>query len=610
MRARRERVLRLLLILGIIVALGLYSKDLSPPLQDLLEPWNRHLVEFMNDDALAENHLVPELPLPVAAPLGRHTYLDNGLLQVNPEGGHPIFELIASAEESWRAKRDRASTNFPQAVAEYKRRYKRSPPKGFDDWWIYVQENNVQLPDEYDTIYHDLEPFWGVSPGDLGVIREELEGKFDSFTLGKTEQTDRVRVLNTSLTPSRYHELLKSSEGILDLLNDVAASLPPFRAVFSPHDGPNRMSDYRVLQTALKAASESRYVSRNGFPSIYHSGWKAACSPDAPAAREDIDLDGELPEKSAGKSFVWDHRLTMDPCLHPRHFYQHGQFLSHGKGPTPQKEVIPEFSHCTSTLHHNIRIPTLYGWVDDIYPRSDDPEWADKPDERLLWRGRNTGMGYSAETRWANSHRIHLVRAANDLRGTLALLPPTVGSDAAAAPVGHSVRARKAHVNPALMDVAFTQAPIMCDEKTCRVLEELFPWREWQSLRQAGKYKYVMDADGNGWSGRFKRLLTSNAVVFKSTIYPEWYIDRIQPWLHYVPVQLDLSDLHDALTFFRGDAGGVGSHEELAHRIAVAGRIWSKTFWRREDLVAYFYRLILEYARVMSLDRDAMSYHG
>lgn len=73
-------------------------------------------------------------------------------------------------------------------------------------------------------------------------------------------------------------------------------------------------------------------------------------------------------------------------------------------------------------------------------------------------------------------------------------------------------------------------------------------------------------------------------------------MDRIAPWVHYVPIQLDLSDLHDALAFFRGDGNGDGAHEDLARNIAKAGRQWSKTFWRREDLVAYFFRCVSRFA--------------
>lgn len=68
------------------------------------------------------------------------------------------------------------------------------------------------------------------------------------------------------------------------------------------------------------------------------------------------------------------------------------------------------------------------------------------------------------------------------------------------------------------------------------------------------------------------------------------FMDRIAPWVHYIPIQNDLSDLMDALVFFRGDPVGNGAHDEMAKKIALAGREWSKIFWRREDMVAYNFR--------------------
>jgi len=96
--------------------------------------------------------------------------------------------------------------------------------------------------------------------------------------------------------------------------------------------------------------------------------------------------------------------------------------------------------------------------------------------------------------------------------------------------------------------------------------------------------------------------------VFKTTVYPEWcaqisllhpstdqragtrFLDRVAPWVHYVPIQNDLSDLWDAFVFFRGDPAGNDGHDELAKKMAKAGREWSKTFWRKEDLTAYMFR--------------------
>ena len=103
--------------------------------------------------------------------------------------------------------------------------------------------------------------------------------------------------------------------------------------------------------------------------------------------------------------------------------------------------------------------------------------------------------------------------------------------------------------------------------------------------------------------------------------------------MHYVPIQVDHSDLYDAYIFFRGGLYGEGNHDDLAKKIAYKGREWSRTFWRKEDMTAYFFRcvvfdqihiqrkgqglirgglsrLFLEYARLMSLDREGMTYNG
>ncbi|KAJ7220600.1 glycosyl transferase family 90-domain-containing protein [Mycena pura] len=549
----------------------------------------------------------PESPPWQPVRLAEHDFLDNGLLEVNPGAAHPIYGLIRRAEGEWRDKLVRASTTLPQAVAEYRRRYKRHPPKGFDGWWNYVRKHAIKLPDEYDSIHADLEPFWGIEPTDLFAIRTKLEAKVDSYTIGKTA-TSRISVVNTSFAPGRHDDLIKGSKAILDLLRDVEEFLPQFRAVFSPHDGPNRFSDYFVESAARQAAAEKRYIRRDELPKIDPIGWLSACASGSPGRNKSLNLDGDPPPKTIKKTFIYDHNRAMDPCLHPRHFWHHGQFLSHGKGPTPQHEMVPEFSYCSTHIHHNIRFPTPYSWVEDIFPRSDDPAWDEKSNDRAVWRGSNTGIRYTARTRWQTSHRIALMHAANDKDGNLTVLSPTKGWTE---PVGEPLVMKKSLLNPGIFDVAFAGNPILCDEEICKHLQSIFPWqRRRQSVKEAGDYKYVIDVDGNGWSGRFKRLMTTNSLVFKATIYPEWFIDRIAPWVHYVPIQVDLSDLHDALVFFRGDVSGMGAHDGLAHKIADAGRRWSKQFWRREDMVAYFYRLILEYVRLMSEDREAMSYLG
>lgn len=113
--------------------------------------------------------------------------------------------------------------------------------------------------------------------------------------------------------------------------------------------------------------------------------------------------------------------------------------------------------------------------------------------------------------------------------------------------------------------------------------------------------KYVLDVDGNSWSGRFRRLLKSNSVVFKSTIWPEWYRDQIQAWHHYVPVRIDYAELFDLMSFFTGSpeapsaATGEKDGEDrvvtpgfdhLAKLIALQGSDWADQHFRYQDIRA------------------------
>ena len=76
---------------------------------------------------------------------------------------HPIPKLMAEAEANYRQLLSRQSQTLEDAVREYERRYKRKPPRGFDDWWRFARNNSVVMIDEYDNINEDLAPFWEIS---------------------------------------------------------------------------------------------------------------------------------------------------------------------------------------------------------------------------------------------------------------------------------------------------------------------------------------------------------------------------------------------------------------------------------------------------------------
>ena len=95
---------------------------------------------------------------------------DSRLVQTGPGSvlvDHPIPKLMADAEDKFRSLLSRQSKSLAQAVAEYKRRYGRDPPKGFDQWYDFAVEHDIKIIDDYDAIWEDLEPFWAFDGPEL-----------------------------------------------------------------------------------------------------------------------------------------------------------------------------------------------------------------------------------------------------------------------------------------------------------------------------------------------------------------------------------------------------------------------------------------------------------
>lgn len=82
------------------------------------------------DDGEAEKPILDG----VKKTFGRHVWRSDGLLEVNPQGRHPVYDLVEKAKKQWNAKVTRQSKTLRDAVREYRRRYQREPPFGFDHW--------------------------------------------------------------------------------------------------------------------------------------------------------------------------------------------------------------------------------------------------------------------------------------------------------------------------------------------------------------------------------------------------------------------------------------------------------------------------------------------
>ncbi len=75
--------------------------------------------------------------------------------------------------------------------------------------------------------------------------------------------------------------------------------------------------------------------------------------------------------------------------------------------------------------------------------------------------------------------------------------------------------------------------------------------------RLIGERQIRRDIDGftNAWSNFMQRLKLGCCVlkVDSQFGFRQWYYDQIQPWVHYVPIKADMSDLQQQIDWVRSN---------------------------------------------------------
>lgn len=59
--------------------------------------------------------------------------------------------------------------------------------------------------------------------------------------------------------------------------------------------------------------------------------------------------------------------------------------------------------------------------------------------------------------------------------------------------------------------------------------------------------KIIIDIDGNTYSARFPLVLSTASAIFKMKAFEDYGSLLAKPFVHYVPVKMDLSDLEERL---------------------------------------------------------------
>ncbi|RMD43943.1 hypothetical protein DV735_g1237, partial [Chaetothyriales sp. CBS 134920] len=520
---------------------------------------------------------------------------------------HPIERLIKNQQQYFQSKLASQSQTVSQAVAEYKRRYGRPPPPHFGKWFEVAKSKDFLFIDELDTIMESLEPFWGVSP-------ESLRARIKSVQ--NAEEVASVSVAHDSFAQSGEHYHVEHMKNWLNRTT-WGEAIPEVNFIMNVLDEPRVVVPDDTLDMAmLKAQEQKRHGASQAWGATESSllqaakssersnnvewisvgmqhAWEAmvsSCHIDDPARRETSEEEKNL------FNFVSNVTTEQDVCASSDLLNNHG-FLASPQSLVVTHSLVPIFSQCKPSVFNDVLYPSphyQFEIMSDDYNADQDPAWDSKLD-RLYWAGASTG-GFATSENWMRLHRQRM---------TMMTAPQNT------APVNLLERDIKGNWQPwasnwsTISDFFYTRltSVIQCSEEGFAAQVAVFnsPPEE-KSAALANKY--LLDIDGNSFSGRYYRLLKSKSAVLKYTVFKEWHDDRLIPWVHYIPISNSGDELGEIMRFLVKEPEGWA----IGERIANESREWTQKTLRAEDLEIVFMRVLMEYARIMHDDRDTMNF--
>ncbi|KAJ0422407.1 hypothetical protein BJY00DRAFT_300251 [Aspergillus carlsbadensis] len=474
-----------------------------------------------------------------------------------------VSALLEDAGQQFDSLRERQSRTLADAANEYRRRYNMHPPPHFDKWFRFARSKGVELIDEYDTIYHTLLPFWALSPQTIRSRAQEALG-YDNSLLGILIRDGKV-----SLANGLDEEQDWQREATLGMMNNFVQYLPDMDLAFNAHDEPRVILPSEDLQRLVAIAKDSTVpssfrtrspanawsprpddlnrgdrideVRTTRFNRISHQpAWtssRISCPVDSPVR----SLDEDTPDRITGYAlgdlgFIHNTTAFSDVCNSPSLRNTYG-FFDRPNVFAVVHDLFPVFSQSKVSTFQDILYPSPWYWAHKVpYVKAKDYSWEEKAD-RLYWRGSTTG-GFSKGGGWRRHHRQLMVGNINALNTAKILARTEAGQ----------WESKKVDRNDYhdLFDVQFTSVG-QCDRNDCAAQAEFFNITEPVEQQDAWASKYLVDVDGNAFSGRYHAFLQSNSLVCKVALFREWHDERLKPWVHYVPLSLKGDEVVEAM---------------------------------------------------------------
>ncbi|KAI8612769.1 glycosyl transferase family 90-domain-containing protein [Chytriomyces sp. MP71] len=246
---------------------------------------------------------------------------------------------------------------------------------------------------------------------------------------------------------------------------------------------------------------------------------------------------------------------------------------------------VPVFSQVKPRCYADILMPMTMNHI-AIAQRGHvhDPVPWERKKKVLFWRGSTTD-GDHTEARWPLWRQGHRMRL-GDWANAYAKANPGRVFDA-------GVSDPSTVDGPLMVDVGF-HAVIQCEENACNEMKEKYSVKQKVPLEKTMEFKYLLVVDGNTWPNRLQSYLETNSVLLYNGIFIDWYSFQLRPWIHFVPVRVDLADLEERLEWLQANDG-------KARQISENARALMAKMNEMNQLKCYVGLLFIEYSNLFNV---------
>ncbi|OAQ58485.1 capsular associated protein [Pochonia chlamydosporia 170] len=554
-----------------------------------------------------------------------------------------------------------SSKTLSDAVISYKRRYGLPPPPNFHKWHEFATARGSLVIDSFDQIFDDLLPFWGIAPREIRIktIRaiQESEKNVGGLQIvnGTVKQSPNIPGTHRWMTDALERMIDPFAKSLPDmfiafnLADECRVSVPYEQLTALEERGQNSVS--RLIENSKHDATNELYLEAKSWPEsfetmdsmlqgndvnmlqrpvfmknaqrqIYHelvastcpprslsrqhhwNDWSKVCS-NCILAHSVITKNGPIPRGGG---------ILSDMCHQPDLAGQYGFFMSpfYMEG---TRDIHPIFSQAKVRGFSDILVPSPWDFANkSTYDATADMSWTKKHNS-LYWRGSSTD-GFAKHGMSDGFLRTRFVHEAyQQAKGAC----------------------QQDQIGCGSINATFVGDVFKCDKQDCQSQRTSFSrWSQMTYPAQAPsnraggshsrlpdaepfesnwKFRHLMDMDGAGFSGRFLPFLRSRSLVYRAALFRTWFDERLVAWKHYVPADPRLgvgfwSTFWYLSRGFSSENPGAEAQEglDIAKDIAEEGRSWAAKAIRSEDMQIYTFRLLLEWGRITSDNRESLWY--